>query len=116
MPTRKVNQRRVDKRIKRHFDGGMKKVNTDISSWNAVYKMINTDGAILKTISHESLSGFIFLLTIPDSSKVEFYEIPIGGPFKFSQPVRNLVFKIVLVEDEITNTGFLKNSLPIEHS
>ena len=106
MPTKKS-------KLRRHLmNGGMKKVNKDISSWDAVNNMINTPGATLKAIALYSLSGFIFLLTIPDDAPHEFLDIPIGGPLRFSKPVRNLLFKFVIIKEQVTTAdGEIMTSL-----
>jgi len=63
-------------------------VNRSISSWDAVYKMINTEGATLSEISFSSATGFIFKLTIPPESH-EFTDIA-------GAPIYSIVFKIVI--------------------
>jgi hypothetical protein len=82
------------------MDGGMIKNNAEMSSWNAVYNMIETEGAKLTTVSLTSLVGFVFLLTIPDDAPVQFNDIPLGGPFRFQKEVRELVLKVIVVSPQ----------------
>ena len=92
--------------------GGLRQKNTDISTWEAVYKMINVRGATLDVITYTSLKGFIFKLQVPnDPENSEFYGIN-ENRRGMNSPVFSLVFKFSIINskstrfpDIITNKG-----------
>jgi hypothetical protein len=83
---------------------GMKKIDRSIDSWTAVNTMINHPEAKLTSISYQSRTGFIFLLTVPVSD-TEFLDLPndkhkYTSETGFTEPVVTVVLKISLLSDE----------------
>lgn len=79
--------------------GGLRQKNTEISSWQSVWIMINIPGAQIEIISYTSLSGLIFRLDIPedtDPSLIQFYGLN-DSKNDFDKPVYSLVFKFLLI-------------------
>ena len=87
--------------MNQHFfnkmNGGLKQKNTGITSWQAVYNMINVPGALLNVITCSSLKGFIFKLTIPSNPEYsEFLGIN-SNKKAMNTPVYSLVLKFAII-------------------
>lgn len=83
--------------------GGLKQANTEISSWQAVWSMINIPGAQIEIISYTSLSGIIFRLDIPQDTHldlIQFYGLN-NSKDGFDKPVYSLVFKFLLISSSL---------------
>ena len=85
--------------------GGLRQKNTDISTWEAVYKMMGVKGATLDVITYTSLKGFIFKLEVPNNlENSEFYGIN-EDRRGMNSPVFSLVFKFAIINN-YGNTRF----------
>ncbi len=82
---------RRSKRQNKTRKGGMRKENLNISDINAIYNMINCDGATLEVISIDSLYGFVFLLTIPQDQPDCIQFIGLDG-----KPIYQIILKVAL--------------------
>lgn len=84
-------------KTKKHLVGGIKQINLELTSWQAVYKMICTPGATLTAISYSSVEGFIFKLDIPhEKQHAEFNGLNNDGTV-FNNPIYSLIFKIAII-------------------
>jgi len=79
------------------FRGGVKKINTAISSFEAVLEMIRTPGAILKCIAHGSKSGYIFRLDIPHDPNLAQFMALNDEKTALTKPVYTLVVKFAIL-------------------
>jgi hypothetical protein len=88
------------KQTRKKIKGGLKKKNPDLTSWQAVYKMITTPEAKLSLLSYDSLKGFIFRIDVPTDNpdNSEFLGLNYQGT-AFNVPIYSLVLKIVLIRD-----------------
>lgn len=84
-------------KTKKHLVGGVKQKDLNLTSWQAVYKMICTRGATLTAISYRSVEGFIFKLDIPhEKQHAEFYGLNEDGT-AFNNPIYSLIFKFAII-------------------
>ncbi len=85
------------KNLTRNFVGGVKQKDTNLTSWQAVYKMISVPGASISVISYSSIAGFIFKLDVPeDPTNSEFLGLNDDGT-AFNKPIYSLVFKFAIL-------------------
>jgi hypothetical protein len=99
------NRRKTRKSKKlKIMKGGVFKIDDNISTWEAINKMMDVEGAKLEHISYSSLSGFIFKLDIPHGNAPEFItsdEITAGN-LVYNKPVHSLIFKLAIIGDNNT--------------
>ncbi len=84
------------------YHGGVlqRQRNPKLSSWQAVYKMINLPDAKLSRISYSSLTGFIFRLDVPSiESNTEFYGLN-DKKSALTKPIYSIVFKLAIISDD----------------
>ena len=87
---RKANTRKKNK-------GGLRQKDSSLTSWQAVYKMINIPGATLTKIAFSSLKGYIFRLDIPNDPDItEFFGLNADGT-AMNRPVYSLIFKFAII-------------------
>ena len=80
------------------FKGGLRQKNPEISSFQAVMKMLNTTGAQITLVSYTSLTGFIFKLEIlkDDPQNIEFYGLN-EKTHALTVPIHCLIIKFALL-------------------
>ena len=95
---KKKNTKKIKKKVsRRKIKGGLKQKNSNITSWQAVYKMIENPASTLKKIAYGSLKGFIFQLDVPTNPEnSEFFGLNAAGT-DFSVPIYSLIFKFAIV-------------------
>ena len=82
---------------KRKVKGGLKQKNPELTSWQAVYKMISNPASTLTKIAYSSLKGFIFKLDVPPSPEnSEFFGLNSSGT-DFNVPIYSLIFKFAII-------------------
>jgi len=90
--------------LRKKEKGGMKQKNAQISSWQAVFRMINNPTARLTKIAFSSLKGFIFKLDVEQSEEnSEFLALNADGS-RFTEHVYSLIFKFAIIgehEDDL---------------
>jgi hypothetical protein len=86
----------VDFCVGKYMEGGVKKLDDTLSSFDAVQAMIVSRDARITALSYASLSGFLFRLDAPTASS--FLGLNASGT-QFSRPIHSLVLKIALVVD-----------------
>lgn len=87
---RKTNTRKKNK-------GGLRQKDSSLTSWQAVYKMINIPGATLTKIAYSSLKGYIFRLDIPNDPDItEFFGLNAAGT-AMNRPIYSLIFKFAII-------------------
>jgi len=92
-------RRKKRKTIKRKGKGGLKQKDPKLTSWQAVYKMIENPLSTLKKISYSSLKGFIFKLDVPPSPEnSEFFGLNSSGT-AFTIPIYSLIFKFAIISE-----------------
>jgi hypothetical protein len=85
------------KNLTTNLVGGVKQKDTNLTSWQAVYKMICVPGASISVISYSSVAGFIFKLDVPeDLINSEFLGLNEDGT-AFNKPIYSLVFKFAIL-------------------
>ena len=87
------NKQKQHRKLK--MKGGITKINSDLSSWQAVYNMITSEHSKLTSISYNSAAGFIFRLDVQEEYS-EFLGLN-SARTSFNQPVTSLIFKIVII-------------------
>jgi hypothetical protein len=93
--TRKSNY----KNLRKSLIGGVKQKDTNLTSWQAVYKMISVQGATLSVISYSSIAGFIFKLDVPENPEnSQFLGLNNDGT-AFNKPIYSLVFKFAILSN-----------------
>jgi hypothetical protein len=81
----------------RKIKGGLKQKDPSLTSWQAVYKMIENPASTLKKIAYGSLKGFIFKLDVPPRPEnSEFFGLNAAGT-DFNVPIYSLIFKFAIV-------------------
>jgi len=90
--------------------GGLKQINKELSSWQAVWYMINVPGSTIEIVSYTSLKGFIFRLDVPKDEDVRNivntqFEGLNEDRTSINKPVYSLVFKISIID-------MIENQLP----
>lgn len=90
------------KNLTTNLVGGVKQKDTNLTSWQAVYKMICVPGASISVISYSSIAGFIFKLDVPnDPINSEFLGLNEDGT-AFNNPIYSLVFKFAILNNSNT--------------
>jgi len=90
------------KNLRTNLVGGVKQKDTNLTSWQAVYKMICVPGASISVISYSSIAGFIFKLDVPkDPINSEFLGLNEDGT-AFNNPIYSLVFKFAILNNSNT--------------
>ncbi len=87
------NKKKQQRKLK--MKGGIIKKNSNLSSWQAVYNMIISVNSALSSISYDSAAGFVFKLDIDEEKYSEFLGLN-SARTSFNEPVKSLIFKIVL--------------------
>jgi len=97
----------MTRRIKRHNKrtknrGGLRKKDDSLTSWQAVYKMIDVPGATITGISYWSKYGFVFRLDVPeDPNNSEFFGLSDDGT-SLTKPIYSLIFKFSVINDNLS--------------
>ncbi len=107
MPKKRNTTMKIRKIKKgRKVTGGLKQKDPSLTSWQAVYKMIENPTSTLTKIAYGSLKGFIFKLDVPPSPEnSEFFGLNTAGT-DFNVPIYSLIFKFAIVsatEEELPN-------------
>ena len=90
-------QKKKKNGTKRKVKGGLKQKNPELTSWQAVYKMISNPASTLTKIAYSSLKGYIFKLDVPPSPEnSEFYGLNAAGT-DFNVPIYSLIFKFAII-------------------
>lgn len=95
MPKKKTTRKmKKERKVKK---GGLKQKDPSLTSWEAVYKMIENPVSTLKKIAYSSLKGFIFKLDVPPSPEnSEFFGLN-ASRTDFNVPIYSLIFKFAIV-------------------
>ena len=94
------NKQKQHRKLK--MKGGIIKKNINLSSWQAVYNMITSKHSTLTSISYDSLVGFVFKLDVANEEYSEFLGLN-DARTSFNEPVKSLIFKIVIIHDDSDN-------------
>jgi len=90
-------QKKKKNGTKRKVKGGLKQKNPELTSWQAVYKMISNPASTLTKIAYSSLKGYIFKLDVPPSPEnSEFFGLNAAGT-DFNVPIYSLIFKFAII-------------------
>jgi len=85
--------------------GGHRKKNKKISSFDAVYKMIQNKTAVLSAVSYSSLTGFVFVLQVVPSNSGKYEDVEFFGIDEKTKmatvPIYSLILKIAIITDRI---------------
>ena len=93
----KQQYRKKKNGTKRKVKGGLKQKNPELTSWQAVYKMISSPASTLTKIAYSSLKGYIFKLDVPASPEnSEFFGLNASGT-DFNVPIYSLIFKFAII-------------------
>ena len=93
----KQQYRKKKNGTKRKVKGGLKQKNPELTSWQAVYKMISNPASTLTKIAYSSLKGYIFKLDVPASPEnSEFFGLNASGT-DFNVPIYSLIFKFAII-------------------
>lgn len=93
----KQHERKKKNGTKRKVKGGLKQKNPDLTSWQAVYKMISNPASTLTKIAYSSLKGYIFKLDVPARPEnSEFFGLNASGT-DFNMPIYSLIFKFAII-------------------
>lgn len=79
--------------------GGIKKNKINLTSWNAVYKMITSDSTRLTCLSYDSLKGYLIQAEFVDDN-VEFLSLN-ESRTAFTKPVNYVALKFTLIGEGI---------------
>lgn len=91
--TMKIRKMKKGRKVK----GGLKQRNPNLTSWQAVYKMIENPESTLTKIAYSSLKGFIFKLDVtPTPENSEFFGLNTSGT-DFNVPIYSLIFKFAII-------------------
>jgi hypothetical protein len=83
---------------KKKYRGGIKQKNAELTSFQAIYKMINNPTAFISKLAYSSLKGFLFKLDVdPNPENSEFFRLNDSNT-AFTVPVYSLVFKCAIVD------------------
>ena len=95
----KNEKKGIKKYTRRILKGGLMQKNPNITSWQAVFKMICVPGATLSVISFKSLKGIIFRLDVPhDPNNSEFIGLNTNRN-DLNAPIYTLVFKFAIISN-----------------
>lgn len=96
----KTTKNKTIKTYKKKYRGGIKQKNAELTSFQAIYKMVNNPTAVLIKLAYSSLKGFLFKLDVdPSPENSEFFRLNATNT-AFTVPVYSLVFKCAIVADD----------------